>query len=222
LPDKCQSPSVRADIIEDIIWQQICEYIQDPDIAREALKDKYDVCKQGEYVSELAQVKHRLEELKQAEQRLLVRYADPTNNFSEEALNGALNEIKSNRQLVQDRMKELEKSIVSEDEKSRRLNDVTEILNTLREKVGVTTFETKRKICELLVKEIRVGRNADGETMFNIRYYFDKDLITSDGKFELLSARTGVHDANEATHHHPVVLHAVLKGKHARVSIDFD
>ena len=194
LPDKCQSPSVRADIIEEIVWQQICEYIQDPDIAREALKDKYDVCKQGEYVSELAQVKHRLEELKQAEQRLLVRYADPTNNVSEQALNGALNEIKGNRQLVQDRMNELEKSIVSEDEKSRRLNDVTEILNTLREKVSVTTFEIKRKICELLVKEIRVGRNADGEVMFNIRYYFDKDLITSDGKFELLSARTRVHN----------------------------
>jgi len=194
LPDKCQSPSVRADVIEEIVWQQICEYIQNPDLVREALKDKYDVCKQAEYVSGLAQAKHRLEELKQAEQRLLVRYADPSNKVSEEALNGALNEIKGNRQVVQDKVNELENSIVSKEEESRRLNDVTEALSTLRKGIEIATPETKQKVCKSLVKEISVNRNRDGATVFNIKYIFDRDLLTGDGEFELLSARTGIHN----------------------------
>jgi site-specific DNA recombinase len=194
LGDKCPSPTIRADIVEELVWKQICEFIQNPEIAKTALKDKYDVCKQAEYVAELTQVKHRLEELKQAEQRLLVKYADPTNGFTEEALDGALNEIRSNRQLVQDRISEIKKSIINEDEKSRRLNDVTEILDILRKNIGVATFETKRKVCELLVKEISVGRNEDGATVLNISYYFDKDLIKDDSKFELLSARTCVQN----------------------------
>ena len=87
----------------------------------------------------------------------------------------------------------LEKVIVSEDEKRRMLNDVTEILDTLRENIRIATFETKRKVCELLVQEIRVGRNEEGLTTLNIVYYFNKDWIKDDSKFELLSARTGIH-----------------------------
>ncbi len=93
--------------------------------------------------------------------------------------------------MVQDRIKELEKAIVSEEEKRQRLNDVTEILDTLRENMRDATFETKRKVCELLVQAIRVGRNKEGMTTLSIVYYFDKDWITDDSKFELLSARAG-------------------------------
>lgn len=193
LGEKCLSPTIRADVVEGIVWQQICEIIQNPEVAREALKDKFDACNQAEYVAELAEVKHRLEELKEAEQRLLMKYADPAINFTEEALNEVLSEIRVNRQVVQDRIRELEKAMVSEDEKRRRLNDVTEILDTLRQNIRDATFETKQKVCELLVQEIRVGRNGDGVTMLNIVYYFDKDLIRDDGKFELLAARTWVH-----------------------------
>ena len=57
------------------------------------------------------------------------------------------------------------------------------------------TFETKRKVCELLVQEIKVSRNEEGITTFNIVYYFNKDWITDDAKFELLTARTGINDA---------------------------
>jgi hypothetical protein len=192
LGEKCQSPSIRADVIEEIVWQQICDIIQNPDVVKQALEDKYDVCKQADYISELAQLKRRLEELKQAEQRLLVKYADPTNHINDEALNGALNEIQCNQQVVRDRMSEIEKSIVSEEEKSGRLNDVADILTTLRDHISSANYETKRKICELLVKEIRVGRNEDGATTFNVVYYFDKDLIKAGNKFEQLSARMSV------------------------------
>lgn len=87
----------------------------------------------------------------------------------------------------------LRKALISEDEKRHRLNDVTEILNTLSQNIRDASFETKRKVCELLVQEIRVGRNGDGVTTLNIVYYFNKDWIKDDSKFELLTARTPVH-----------------------------
>ena len=193
LSEKCPSPTIRADTVEELVWQQICEIIQNPEVATKALQDKFDVRNQAEYVAELAEFKHRLEELKEAEQRLLVKYADPATNFTEEALDGALQEIRTNRQVIQDRIKDLEKAMISEDEKRRRLNDVTEILDILRRNIRDASFETKQKVCELLVKEIRVGKNEEGITTLNIVYYFNKDWIQGDPKFELLTARTGVH-----------------------------
>jgi len=192
--ERCPAPNVKADIVEELVWQQICEIILNPEIAKQALEDKFDACNQAEYVAELAEVKHRLEELKEAEQRLLIKYADPASNFTEEALDGALQEIRINRQVVQDRIREIEKAIISEDEKRRRLNDVTEILDILRQNIKCASFETKRKVCELLVKEIRVGKNEEGITTLNIVYYFNKDWIKGDAKFELLTARPGVRD----------------------------
>jgi len=191
--ERCSAPNIKTDIVEELVWQQVCEIILNPEVAKQALEDKYDACNQAEYIAELSEVKHRLEELKEAEQRLLVKYADPAGNFTEEALDGASNEIRANRQVVQDRIKELEKALISEDEKRCKLNDVTEILDTLRQNISDATFETKRKVCELLVQEIRVGKNKDGVTTLNIVYYFNKDWIKDDTKFELLTARPGVH-----------------------------
>jgi len=193
LGEKCPSPTIRADTVEELVWHQICEIIQNPEVATKALQDKFDACNQAEYVAELVEFKHRLEELKEAEQRLLVKYADPATNFTEEAFDGALQEVRTNGQVIQDRIKDLEKAMINEGEKRRRLNDVTEILDILRRNIRDASFETKRKVCELLVKEIRVGRNGDGATMLNIVYYFNKDWIQGDLKFELLTARAGVH-----------------------------
>ena len=113
--ERCPTPNVKADIVEELVWQQVCEIILNPEVAKQALEDKYDACNQAEYIAELSEVKHRLEELKEAEQRLLVKYADPAGNFTEEALEGASKEIRANRQVVQDRINELEKALISED-----------------------------------------------------------------------------------------------------------
>ena len=189
LSERCYSPTIRGDLVEDLIWQQICEFIQKPEVVREALKDKFDACHQAEYVAELAQTRHRLEELKEAEQRLLVKYADPADDYSQEALDGALAEIKASRIIVQTRMQELKEAITSEDEQRRKLKDVNDILYTLRERVKDATFETKQRVFELLVREIRVGKSDDGTPILSIVYAFSKDWIEEDSNAQLCSAR---------------------------------
>jgi len=56
--ERCPAPNVKADIVEELVWQQICEIILNPEIAKQALEDKFDACNQAEYVAELAEVKH--------------------------------------------------------------------------------------------------------------------------------------------------------------------
>lgn len=49
-----------------------------------------------------------------------------------------------------------------------------------------------RYFCELLLKEIKMGNNEEGITTLRIAYYFSKDWIKNDSKFELLSG-IGIH-----------------------------
>lgn len=190
LSERCYSPHMRADMVENIIWGQISDFIQHPEVVGEALKDKFDLCRQAEYVAGLAQTRHRLEELKEAERRLLVKYADPKNSFSDEALEGALADIMANQNTVQARIGELEQAVAGEEEQRNKLHDVAKILSTLKDKIRDATFETKRKVFELLLKEVNVGRAEDGTTTLNIVYYFSKDLIEADAKdVQLCSSR---------------------------------
>ena len=64
-------------MLEDYIWQDINVLVQNREVIEEAFKNKFDVNQQATYVAELAQTKRRMAELKMAEQRLLVKYADP-------------------------------------------------------------------------------------------------------------------------------------------------
>lgn len=189
LSARCYAPTIRGDIVEDLVWQQICDFIQNPKVVRDSLKNKFDVCHAVEYIAELAQSRHRLEELKEAERRLLVKYADPAADFSEEALNGALTEIRASKRTVQSRIQELEDAVTNEDEQRHKLQDVNDILSILQERIKEATFETKRQIFELLVREIRVGKSEDGITTLNIVYLFSKEGIETDSNVQLCSAR---------------------------------
>ena len=101
-------------------------------------------------------------------------------------------EIKASQNIVQARLRELEEAIASDEEQRQRIIDVSNILSTLRERVKDATFETKRKVFELLLKEIRVGRAEDGATTLNIVYFFSKDLIEANADIQLHSSRMPV------------------------------
>ena len=61
LSDRCYAPTVRGDVVEELVWEQICEFIQSPNTVREAIKDKFDACHQAEYVADLVQTRRRLD-----------------------------------------------------------------------------------------------------------------------------------------------------------------
>jgi hypothetical protein len=168
--------------------------VQHSEVIEKAFKDKFDVCRQATYVAELEQNKRRFKELKVAEQRLLVKFTNPANNYSEEALQGALSEIKNKLATVRNRISELESTISSEEEQGRKMKDVQTILDTLKDKIPDATFDIKRQVCEQLIKEVRIVKTEDGLPLMNKVYWFDKELIEANSDMRLHSARMSVRN----------------------------
>lgn len=189
LSERCDAPTIRADLVEDLIWQQISEFIQKPGVVRRALEDKFDACHEAERIAHLAQARQRLEQLQEAEQRLLVRYADPADDYSLEALDGALAEIKGSRKLVEARIRSLEEAIASDDDQRRKLADVQVVLAALKDGIQNATLEVKQGVVRNLVSEIRVGRSHDGTPALKIVYAFSKDWLNDRTPVQLHSSR---------------------------------
>ncbi len=189
LSERCCAPTIKADFVENLVWHQICEFIQQPEILRETLREKFDTARQAEYIAEMAQMKNRLKQFEEGERRLLVKFADPTTNYTEEALDGALAEIHSYKETLTTRLQELQTMNASYEEENRKIKDIGDIIETLRERVKEASLETKRKIFELLLKEIKVGESEEGKTTLHITYWFSKDLIDEDKNCQLHSSR---------------------------------
>jgi len=174
LSQSCRAPSISADVVEELIWSQISEFVQNPEVVKQALEDKFDASRQAGYIADLARTRHRLGELKQAEINLLKRFADPADDYSLETLEGALVSLRRDRELVQRKIRELEETITAEDEQQRKLEDVTSILSSLKESVENATPQVKLQVIETLLQEIRVGKSEDGAATLKIVYAFTK------------------------------------------------
>jgi site-specific DNA recombinase len=192
LSARCDAPTIPAPLVEDLIWQQISEFIQNPKVVAEALKDRLDTYQQATCIADLAQARHRLGDLKEAERRLLRLYADPAENYSKESLDGALADVINNRQLVQKRIQELEEAIASEDEQRRKLADVQEILATLQDRLQNVTSEAKQEVVRNLVSEITIGKLDDGTPTLRIVFAFSKDQFDEPSGVQLHSSRMPV------------------------------
>ncbi|MFC1924067.1 recombinase family protein [Chloroflexota bacterium] len=176
MSQRCDSPTITAGLIEDLVWQHISEFVQKPEIVREALQDKFDATNQASYAADLEQARQRFGELNEAESRLLRLYADPSGNYSKEALDDAMSDIKSSRELVRRRIQELEEAMITEQEQSRKLEDIKETLATLKDRIQNATPDIKRQVIEKLLQEIRVSKCEDGTPTLKIVYAFSKDI----------------------------------------------
>ena len=174
LSKKCVAPTIPADIVEKLIWQQICEFIESPEVVEEALKTKFNSVTKN-WDADIATVEKIIDELREAERRLLRLYADPRNDFSEEALRAELAEIASVREIAGRRKKELEDTKRADDWQKRKIEDSKAVLAKLRAGIQNTSPEMKREIIESLLQEVRVGKSNGGCPSLKIVYAFSED-----------------------------------------------
>ncbi len=172
LSGKCHSPTIRADWLEEIIWGDISEFIQKPEVVRKALEAKLSEFTLN-YDEELSRVEKRIGELIEAERRLLRLYADPRSNFSREALDAEIKFIATSREIALKWKKEIQEAKEQKEWEKRKLEEVENLLHRLKERIKEATFEEKRYAIEALLQEIRIGRNDDGLPIVKIIYAFE-------------------------------------------------
>ena len=179
LPFKsCDSPSVRADLLEGLVWQQVSEFVRNPETVKRAITDRLQSRNKNGYMVEINESEHRLEELLEAEKRLLRLYADPHNRFSKEALDTEINEIAHSKELIQKHLQELIEAQENEKEQIRRLENIDFILGRLNQSVKHASPEVKRQVIESLLQEVRVGKDNEGNATLRIIYAFEGENVS--------------------------------------------
>ncbi len=179
LSEACESPSVPAKLLEDLIWGKIIDFVRNPETVKKMVANRLESTNEDNHRSDISEAERRLEELIEAEKRLLRLYADPKNKFSRDALDSQLEEIIQSRDFIKKRICELTEAQLSEKEQRKRLENISFILGRLSQSVQNADNETKRFIIENLLLEVRVSKDTQGNPALRIVFAFEENYSLS-------------------------------------------
>jgi site-specific DNA recombinase len=184
---KCTSKNIAAEQIEEMIWDDIVNFINNPGDVLEQLDKSMDDKKAlySTLLEEKKVIQNSLDEKEHEKQSILdlfrkklIDAADVEKQFSK---------IAEERIALENRIKSINVQLNSQNDLSVQYNTAAELLKNLREKIrGNINYEKKREIVKILVKEVLVttlpSTTPGGRPRATItaNYNFAKELVHTD------------------------------------------
>jgi len=155
---KCWSKPVRVDILDDLVWNQAKQLIQDPQLVLNEYANRLNENKKGEKEVDLLMNRKR-KELRNSEmekERLLDLYQGGV--LRKEELEGRLQSLRSKIKSICDEISLLDQEIKQKSEKLRLIERLEEFTKRLDLNLVNLTFEKRRELVRLLVSEVEIDR----------------------------------------------------------------
>lgn len=160
LPKECRAGMVRADKIENLVWQTISEALQKPDIIVEQIKKYHENLNvdSQKIEQELKKIEDDLLKVKESRDRLLDAYTEGTVNKQELKERMSISREKE-AFLLNGRKKLVEQlsQVMSPKEIKRNIQDYC---NAVKPHLPTLSFEEKRQILNILVNKIILEQNG--------------------------------------------------------------
>jgi predicted RNase H-like nuclease (RuvC/YqgF family) len=166
--------SVRGEVLEGVIWDDVHCFVTRPDVAIEQLRAQQEPLDAtlGERVAE---VETQLKELERRERNHL-RVAAKSQHASIQALDEVLKEIKDSQRSLMSYREQLQHRLENSGALAHELFGVAERLTKLQVRINEANFEEKRRAVEVLVKNVCVDTQIiEGKpvAITTVTYRFD-------------------------------------------------
>ena len=154
IQERCGNVYLRADRIEEIVWQDVMAFCLQPDIALSQLRADHKPF--NETINErLAEAEQRLAELKRQELNLL-RIAAQSVEVDTKSLDQVMAENRQSQKVLNEYISRLQADRLRSRSLEQELEGVAERLKALSSRIENATFEEKRNAILALVKGIEV------------------------------------------------------------------
>ena len=176
---KCTAPGLRADEIEQVIWDDIMNFCKSPDIVLEQLRSQNDNHDEG-IKDTLDQLNAQITELKRQEINL-IRISTTSLEANTQMLDELLSENHKARNELISYKATLETQRLQASSLESDLLNVADRLGQLGDRIAQASFEERRLAIEQLVKEILVQPQKvdDGKSIpvVTITYRFNEPFL---------------------------------------------
>lgn len=163
LQGKCTSKSLNMYWIEDIVWNDIMNFIDNPGTTIEDLSNSMK--SQEDYAESFKKEKQlivsRLQNINSDKESILDLFRQKIINGKD--VENQINKISQEKTDLETRILEIDTLIIDQINSQQNINDVEKLLEDIKSKLEKEelTFELKRKIVKLLVKDVIVDTYFD-------------------------------------------------------------
>lgn len=160
---KCKSKNLPAAWVENYVWTDVCNFINNPGEAIKELEDNLEIKKseKSNLIKQREQLLYNIENKDNEKQSILDLYRRKkiTGKDLDLQLNKIAEEIKQSENLL----KEIDTDLKSQDSIEEKFDSVENLLSSLRSVINkkVVTFEDKRDVILTLVDEVKVTTLED-------------------------------------------------------------
>ncbi len=155
----CSNRPVRQDYLDDVIWKQILELLQDPSLIRQEIGRRIEQIqnsnptkqRRGALSRELARVCTGMGKLLDAYQEDLIQL---------EQLRQRMPELRKREQALRSELESLEATAADQEIFLRLAAGLESFLTRLRQSADTMSVMERQKVLRLVVKEIHVGRST--------------------------------------------------------------
>lgn len=176
-PEKCFNKNVRAKEVEQTVWQDVKDFIKNPQQIRKFLLESQKKLTKIDYVVEIEKVEGELKKIEKGIDALLdMDIAE--DSLVKKRLEKKLNKLNKEAEKLEETKKQyikLQQDSVSEQNQMSKIEKNLARFNTI---INNPTSEQKKEILKLVVDRIIVYPRKDKEDkrIVKINYKFDKDV----------------------------------------------
>ncbi len=166
---KCANPTIDADFIEGLVWKDLRSFLEQPANVVEALQNLQSA-KEPDYTNERECVQKKLDEITEAEARLLSLYTGGV--LSRNALDKEAARLEQERHTALAVKAEIERDIVQGEARRAQFEGIQRQLEELSACLEEPTAEQVKQITRTLVRQVLVGTDEDGQPSVSLTYVF--------------------------------------------------
>ena len=173
----CDCPSVKAEWLEDLVWQDVRSFLKNPGEVLERVREQLAEDREGDDVEgRLASLTRRLAAKQEEKSRYVKLYAQ--GHVDEEELGVYLADLRNQVENLKLLIASVEADLAHKHENKMVAESAEAWLMALRKNLGGVeqdseeAFESRRELVKLLVEKIVVDRSEDGRTKVEITYRF--------------------------------------------------
>lgn len=183
LPRTCTSSSIKAETIENAVWDKLCEVISDPDLIMHVIsqfQNEKQISKNSLHEQELEAIDKKLQNLQNEKDRIIDAFREGI--ISKDELKSQMTKIEQKRKTLESQKRHSESKILTFPAKTIKwsLDNYCQLIAAYLKQLNNDDFDSKRHILSLAVDNIILSnRIATIKAFVPVENYSEKSRIAT-------------------------------------------
>ena len=181
---RCRNESIRADKLEDTVWNDVKSFIEDPGQIRKFLQEKKSADLKPDYDKRLAEAKLKLLEIDKRGERL-AEYLTYEDNPIVSNIKALFSKLKNEKNNLLEEIEVLNQLSRKKKDEVFKISEVEDMLKSLTDFINNPSQKNKQKIIDVLVDKVIVYPHMAGQEKREVKVYYS--LSDKEGYYRKLA-----------------------------------